>query len=145
MDRLRMVMQPESGTATPCSRCGTDKGQWDRIAGKAYCPQCEEAIVLGQQEPLVERTQKTACAVCGQVGTVCYLTFPLESPKPVEMDLCPEHFRSLMARRLGPFAFHQLIRQLQVHGLGPDEVFLLHDAFYDGSGRALQPITETLD
>jgi hypothetical protein len=60
----------------------------------------------------------------------------------VEIELCPEHIRALVARRLGPHAFEQLRRQLQVLGLEVAEVFLLHEAFYDPMGRALQPALE---
>ena len=45
----------------------------------------------------------------------------------------------LIGRRLGPFAYHQLRRQLAALGLDADDVFLLHDTFYDVQGRALQP------
>jgi hypothetical protein len=141
MDSLRMVAHDATG-AVPCCRCGSGERNWDRIGGKVYCPQCEEAIVLGECEPLVERTEQHACAVCGKVGTLCYRTFPLHATNPLEIDLCPDHFRCLMGRRLGPFAFHQLGRKLSAHGLAADEVFMLHSAFYDASGRALQPIPE---
>ena len=97
---------------------------------------------MGEGDPLVARTDRKRCAVCHHLGTVRFVSFPLHSRRPVEMDLCPEHVRGLVARRLGPHAFEQLRRQL--HGLGLDaaEVFLLHEAFYDEQGRALQPAVE---
>jgi hypothetical protein len=91
---------------------------------------------------MTERTAKKPCAACGKIGTVCYLTYPLQTSTPVEMDLCPEHLRALLGRRLGPYAFHQLRRRLHLLGLGVELIFLLHDAFYDEQGRALQPATE---
>jgi hypothetical protein len=99
-------------------------------------------LAVGEGEPLVERTQNRRCAVCSKVGTVCFQTFPLQAHDPVEIDLCPEHLRALLGRRLGPYAFHQLRRQLTALGLGVEDLFLLHGAFYDGQGRALQPALE---
>jgi hypothetical protein len=97
---------------------------------------------MGLAEPLIEPTEKKTCAACGRRGTVCFLTFPLQSATPVEMDLCAEHLRALLGRRLGPYAFHQLRRRLQHVGLDVSVIFLLHDAFYDEHGRAIQPATE---
>jgi len=139
MDSLRMVSVEEICCSAPCCRCGMTAGQWDRIADKSYCPACEESLALGEAPPLVERTEKKPCAVCNHSGTVRFLTFPLQTAQPLEMDLCPEHFRALLARRLGPFAYHQLRRRLDGLGLSVDQIFLLHDAFYDLEGRALQP------
>ena len=142
MESLRLTATPGRPTATACCRCGNRKSRWDRIAGKAYCPECQEALVLGLAEPMREHTEKKPCAACGRAGTVCFLTYPLQSTTPVEMDLCPEHLRALLGRRLGPYAFHQLRRRLHLLGLGVELIFLLHDAFYDENGRALQPAVE---
>jgi len=98
--------------------------------------------VLGLSAPLAVRTEKNQCAVCSRVGTVRYLTFPLQASTAVEIDLCAEHLRALLGRRLGPYAFHQLRRRLHVLGLGVELIFLLHDAFYDDYGHALQPAAE---
>ena len=97
---------------------------------------------MGEGDPLVERTDHKRCAVCHHLGTVRYVTFPLHSPRPVEMELCAEHLRALIARRLGPHAFEQLRRQLGTLRLEAGDIFLLHDAFYDEHGRALQPAAE---
>jgi len=97
---------------------------------------------MGEGDPLVARTDRKRCAVCHHLGTVRYVTFPLHSRRPVEIELCPEHVRALVARRLGPHAFEQLRRQLTGLGLEVAEVFLLHEAFYDEHGRALQPAVE---
>jgi hypothetical protein len=58
------------------------------------------------------------------------------------MDLCPEHVRALLGRRLSTSAFEQLRRRLRTLDLGVEQIFLLHDAFYDERGRALQPALE---
>ena len=142
MDSLRLLADRSVPTGAACCRCGECDGKWDRIADKVYCPACQEAIVLGQAEPLAERTERKPCAACAHVGTVRYLTFPLHGAVPVEIDLCSEHLRSLLGRRLGPHAYHQLRRQLRVLGLEADQIFLLHEAFYDPNGRALQPAAE---
>ena len=142
MDSLRIAPGQVTPAILPCCRCASTERHWDRIAGKAYCPECQEALVLGLSAPLAERTDKNHCAACSRLGTVAYLTFPLQASTPVEIDLCPEHLRALLGRRLGPYAFHQLRRRLHVLGLGVELIFLLHDAFYDEHGRALQPAAE---
>lgn len=139
MDSLRVTAVNDESGPIPCCRCEAGDGHWDRIAGKPYCPNCQEMLALGEAEPLVERTRKQRCAVCSQVGTVCYATYPLNATAAVEMDLCPEHLRGLLGRQLGPYAYHQLRRELRMLGLEADAIFLLHDAFYDSNGRALQP------
>jgi hypothetical protein len=142
MESLRMAPSQSRPAVLPCSRCASAQRHWDRIAGKAYCPECQESLVLGLAAPFCERTENKSCAVCGRMGTLCYLTFPLQSAAPVEMDLCSEHLRALLGRRLGPYAFHQIRRRLHVLGLGTELIFLLHDAFYDEQGRALQPAVD---
>lgn len=142
MERLRMVNGERVCPSTPCCRCGATQGCWDRIVGKAYCPNCQEALVVGEAPPLVERTTRGRCAICNQAGSVQYLTFPMQVSAAVEIPLCPEHLRALLGRRLAPHAFHQLRRKLRTVALSPEDVFLLHQAFYDVSGRALQPAVE---
>ncbi len=126
----------------PCCRCTVADRPWDRIAGKAYCPNCQEGLARGEAAPLIERTEKNSCAVCNHLGTVCFHSFPLNAPAPVEMHLCPEHLRGLLGRRLKPHAYHQLCRQLRTLGLAADDVFLLHGGFYNEHGLALQPAVE---
>src|SRR5262249_35150420 len=99
-------------------------------------------LVLGLARPLTERTEPNGCAACGRVGTVCFSTFPLNQPLPVEMDLCPEHLRRLLGRRLGPGAFNQVRRQLRVLGLSAEEVFLLHRASSHPKAAPLPPPEE---
>jgi hypothetical protein len=141
---MRLVQTAALGSATGCCRCVHRGERWDRIAGKAYCPECQESLAGGEAEPLVERTEPKPCAICAHRGTICFQTFPLEAGAPVEMDLCPEHLRSLLSRRLGPYGYHQLQRQLQALGIDASEVFLLHEAFYDHHGRALKPVQEVI-
>jgi ribosomal protein S27E len=142
MECIRLANPDSIFPKIPCCRCGDQSRWWDRIAGKTYCPNCLEALAMGEGAPLVAKTEKRRCAVCHHQGTVRYVTFPLHSRRPVEMELCPEHVRALVARRLGPHAFEQLRRQLSSLKLEVAEIFLLHEAFYDQYGRALQPAVE---
>src|SRR5262249_61536598 len=113
MESLRVVPSASASALAPCSQCEAAGCQWDQIMGRPYCPDCEEALALGQGPPLILRTLKERCAVCEHVGAVHFLTFPLHAPSPVEIALCPAHFRGLLGRRLSPDAFHQLARRLQ--------------------------------
>jgi hypothetical protein len=140
MDGLRLITADTATTNPPCCRCGVVGEFWDKLAARPFCPDCQESLARGDGPPLIERTEPHACSVCARAGTVRYLTQPLNASVLLEMDLCPEHFRALLARRLGPFAFHQLSRQLRGLQLTAEQVFLLHDAFYDRHGRALQPV-----
>jgi hypothetical protein len=142
MERLRVLSLDRTSVLVPCCRCTAGERNWDLIATKPYCPSCQEALIVGESDPLVERSEKRPCAVCGRIGTLRYMTFPLNAQVPVEIDLCGEHLRGLLARRLGPFAFHQLRRQLRTLKLQTEDIFLLHGAFYDGEGRALRPALE---
>jgi hypothetical protein len=142
MESLRMALNQRLPAVLPCCRCASTERSWDRIAGKAYCPECQESLVMGLADPLVERTEKHHCGICSRVGTVRFLTFPLQISTPVEMDLCPEHLRALLGRRLSVAAFGQLRRRLRQLGLRVERIFLLHEAFYDEHGRALQPADE---
>jgi hypothetical protein len=142
MEALRRVTSEGLVPEAPCSRCRATGCPWDRIADRPICPDCQELLALGEAEPLVERVEKRPCAVCRQVGTVRYLTFPLRTREAVEFDLCARHFHALLRRRLDPYAFVQLGRQLQALGVMTRQVFLLHEAFYDEHGRPLQPVPE---
>jgi hypothetical protein len=141
MDGLRVVKEGFT-RHVPCSRCQSAGCPWDRLGGEAVCPDCQEALAQGEGEPLVLRTERNRCAVCQQLGTVRYLTYPLHSSEPLEMDLCPRHFQSLLARRLDRHAYHQLSRQLQTLGFTARRLFLLHEAFYDEQGQSLQPVSD---
>lgn len=138
MDGLRVIHSLVPRKA--CSRCDRPGHRWDRIAGQAFCPHCQEALAQGEAEPLVERTVRQSCAICDHDGTLCYHTFPIQADAPIEMHLCAEHLRGLLRRHLGPQAFRQLRRQLNHLDIDVCEIFLLHDAFYDRNGRALQPV-----
>jgi hypothetical protein len=139
MDCLRIASTHAADLTVCCSRCYED-GPWDLIAGRAYCPNCQELLAQGEADAVVERVHRRPCAACSHVGATCYRTLPLNASYPVEIDLCGQHLRDLLARRLQPHAYHQLNRQLQSLGFQAEEVFLLHDAFYDTSGHALQPV-----
>ncbi len=142
MDSVRLTPADYVFPRLPCDRCGDTHGNWDRLVGLPLCPNCLEALAVGEGAPLVVHVEKRRCAVCYHLGTLCFQTFPLNWERPVELDLCGEHLRGLIGRRLGPHAFEQLRRQLGQLGLDVGQVFLLHEAFYDVQGRALQPASE---
>jgi hypothetical protein len=142
MDSLRLAPAGTIPALLACCRCGASDRPWDRMASRAYCPNCQELLALGESDPLVEPTERRRCAVCSRLGTLCFHSFPLHGPAPVAIDLCPEHLRGLIGRRLGPYAFHQLRRLLNTLGLSTEELFLLHSAFYDADGHALHPAVE---
>jgi hypothetical protein len=142
MDSLRIAFPESVPPVTGCCRCGEANPRWDRIAGQAYCPNCQELLVQGEGAPLILMTAKNHCAVCERVGTVCFVTFPLQAREPLEMELCPGHLRDLIGRCLEPHAFHQLRRGLQAVGLAVESIFLLHGAFYDPQGHASLPALE---
>ena len=139
MDSLRITPADSVPSCVACCRCALNERRWDRIAGKAYCPNCQELLAQGQIDALVEPIERNRCAVCQKVGTVCFHTFPLQSSTAVAIDLCPGHLRDLLGRCLDARAFNQLQRQLDSVGLAVGDLFLLHGAFYDPHGRALQP------
>jgi hypothetical protein len=143
MECVRLAPAESVFPRLPCCRCADPARHWDRVGGKTYCPACLEAVIIGDALAISERADRRRCAVCHHAVTLRYLTFPLQSRRPVEFDLCGEHLRALTGRRLGPHAFTQLRRQLQVLSLDVRVIFLLHDAFYDEQGRALQPVVET--
>ncbi len=142
MDGLRQIREATVSPIEPCGRCQASGCPWDRIAGKPICPDCQEALAQGEAAPLRERGESRPCAVCQQTGTLRYLTYPLHSIAPIEIDLCAAHFQALLARRLERGAFRRLQQQLQSVGVGVRQVFLLHESFYDAQGRPLQPIRE---
>jgi hypothetical protein len=98
--------------------------------------------VQGEAEPLVEKTHRAACTACRAIGTITVQTFPLQSAQALEMDLCPEHLRGLLGRRLPSHTYGQMRRQLSKLGVDISNVFLLHEVFYDEKGRPLQPAAE---
>ncbi|HKB36716.1 MAG TPA: hypothetical protein VKD72_09695 [Gemmataceae bacterium] len=140
MDNIRLIADDANAEA-PCCQCGAVGQFWDRLAERPYCPDCEEALARGEGEPLVARVESRRCCVCDQPGTVSYRTLPLRSGLLV-LDLCRDHFRDLLARKLDPIAFAQLRRRLTKVGVNVEQIFLLHDAFYDKEGQALQPVGE---
>jgi hypothetical protein len=140
MEGLRVVTVTSPSPLEPCCRCGAAGCAWDRVAGQPLCPDCQESLALCKGEALVVRAENQPCAVCSRRGTVRFLTFPLQGKWPVEIDLCGEHLRALLARRLGPAAYWELCRKLAELRVRREQVFLLHEAFYDGKGQPLQPI-----
>jgi hypothetical protein len=139
MDNLHIASRDSVPAIVHCCQCQEVNRRWDRIAGKAYCPNCQEQLAQGEGPPLVLRTEKKPCAVCDRAGTVSFLSFPLQAADAVEMELCPKHLRALVGRALEPAAFQQLRRKLHALGVQVEEIFLLHGAFYDADGHAFMP------
>ncbi len=142
MSCLRLVQKDTRASLAPCSRCGAGDGHWDRILTEPICPECQEELVLGRGAPLIVPVQDRCCVVCARWGTVPFQTFPVREPTALEMDLCPRHLRSLLGRRLTVTAFQILRRQLNLLGFAVEQLFLLHESFYDEQGEALQPVPE---
>jgi hypothetical protein len=138
-------LPPDIVLPQPCCRCTDDSRSWDQIAGKSYCPNCLEDLAVGEADYLIEWPQPILCDACSEldrekrIKTVTFLTWPLQSVCPMEMALCGNHLRDLCGRRLRPFPFESLVGRLAFLELKPADVFLLHAAFYDLNGIALQP------
>jgi len=140
MHAVRLVIENSSLPLSPCSRCGAKGCHWDRVADQTLCPDCQEALIRGEGEPLVQPTQPRPCVVCGRRGSVVFRSFPLHEPGPIEFDICPRHLRELLARRLRPRSFQRLRRQLNLAGFAVEQLFLLHESFYTEEGQALRPV-----
>lgn len=142
MNGLRKVSGAGLSPLAPCVRCLSTGCPWDRIGATPVCPDCQEKLAEGEGEPLVERLIHQTCAVCGNLGTVPYLTYPLHVREPLALDLCPQHFHQFMARRLDRSAYRSLVKSLHASGLSVKQIFLLHEAFYDERGHPIQPVRE---
>ncbi len=144
MTGLRIVAGKDVVAMTPCSRCQADGCPWDHIADKSICPDCQEKLALGEGPPLVEKLDKGhCCVICGHTGTIRYLTYPLHLKEPLEIDLCGTHLQALLYRRLDRLAFQHLVERLENVGVTTQQIFLLHNAFYDPAGRPLQPVVDS--
>jgi hypothetical protein len=144
MTGLRIVAGQSVVALAPCIRCQSDGCPWDRIGDKPICPDCQERLALGEGPPLAEKLDRShSCAICGEAGTVPYLTYPLHLKEPLEIDLCGHHLEALLYRRLDRPSFQHLVEMLDNVGVTIQQVFLLHSAFYDTAGRPLQPVVES--
>jgi hypothetical protein len=139
MAGVRSLPPEEAATPSHCSRCGATGCVWDQIGGVAICPDCQETLICGEGEPIQFRLDRRACAACESSGTVAFVTVPLRAGA-LRIDLCPAHLRALLGRGLHRRDFLEICRQLQSAGLTPGQIFLLHEAFYDPHGKALQPV-----
>lgn len=138
---MRLIPRDRVDPHQPCSRCAAEGSRWDRLVCRPFCPECQEDLAHGRGVPFVQRTVKRPCAACARVGSLPIITFPLGSPNAIEFDLCAEHFRAILGRSLDPLAYRTLRRRLHDRHLTPRNVFLLHEAFYDDLGKALQPVS----
>src|SRR5205085_10790113 len=77
METIRLSSADSIFPKIPCCRCSDQSRFWDRLAGKTYCPNCLEALAMGEGDPLVARTDRKRSAVCHHLGTVRFVTFPL--------------------------------------------------------------------
>src|SRR5262245_26442163 len=142
MSSIRIISNSTHSPYRPCARCSATGCHWDCLAGQPICPDCQESLLRGESDALVLRREQSNCCVCVQGGTVPYLTYPLHETQALEIDLCPEHLRDMMARRLSVRAFRRLRRQMNLLGVAVEQIFLLHESFYDESGTALRPLSE---
>jgi hypothetical protein len=142
MEGLRLRTAATGTRDLPCSRCQATGCPWDWLAAHVLCPDCQEALVSGEGEPLIEPVEPRRCAVCPHVGVVRYGTLPLHGSRVLELDLCPHHLRALLRRRLDAVTLRQFGRLLQTLGVAWRQVFLLHEEFYDDQGRALRPVPD---
>ena len=128
---------------SPCHFC-RNLGRWDSIGSTLACPDCLETLAASDEDGVcvVEAASHRPCVLCGNRRTVRWQTYPRSEAWDVVLavDLCGRHVRALAARSLCRHAFLALRQWLGKHGLGSNDVFLLHDAFYDSKGTALQPV-----
>lgn len=141
MNSLRLL-PIYGGIPEGCVNCREGMRHWDRVAGRPYCPNCQEALAQGEAPPLIMRTERNRCSICNKQGTVRFTTFPRQMEAALEIDLCAAHLHAMLGRRLPSHAFQHLRRSLENLGLNVESIFLLHGAFYDRQGRALHPVAE---
>ena len=141
MESLRLAPGLSKPAFLPCSRCGNDNRDWDRIGSRVFCTGCQESLILGRAAPLRLQPRPALCGLL-RTGTVPFLTFPLRSRTPIEMQLCGPHLHACWHHELPAPALHRLRRRLAALRIDVQSVFLLHDVFYDARGRALQPAPE---
>ena len=48
MESLRRARKGDIPNVESCCRCGQAHRRWDRIAGQAYCPNCQEQLIQGE-------------------------------------------------------------------------------------------------
>lgn len=139
---MRLVRPSEADAEEPCSCCRAVGARWDWLGEVLVCGECQERLVSGEGPAVSMRARQAFCAVCGRQGTVPYRTWPLHEAETLEIDLCPHHLRALLGRRLTASAYHLLRRQLNLMGLAAEQLFLLHESFYDEEGGALRPVSD---
>ncbi len=140
----------------PCDVCKSTGCPWDRLGydprtgdWKTICPDCQqEAVVSGTHARF--HLVWGHCVCCDDPFTGCrggfprkvtpVLTFPLHTKRVLRLEFCAAHFHEFVGRRLGSWRLIILHRRLHWLGVCPRRVFLLHEAFYDHAGKALQPV-----
>lgn len=139
MKSLRLIRATSMNIELPCLICDAYGCPWDQIGNKPICTDCQERIMLGEIDPWQIPAEEGACLLCSSQSTIRYLTFPLCDPDPIEMDLCGRHLHALISRSLTSRAYRRLRRHVNRLGFAIEQFFLLHEAFYDEEGQALQP------
>lgn len=140
---IRVYLENQVFAMPPCVNCGDNSCHWDLVGGAPFCPSCLEDVAMGEDcGALTIRSSPAHCVICGQRGTIPFASFPRNWNRPIEFDLCGYHARSVIARALGPQAVGKLRIVLCGMGIDPESIFLLHDAFYDKHGVALQKAIE---
>lgn len=127
---------------SPCGLCGARGCPWDLLDEIPVCPDCEEALALGEAAPLALPLQAGDCAGCGAGGTVPYATYPRHCKRPLDVPLCAPCFRALLGRRLRQDAHARLSAWLALRALRTEDVFLLSGAYYDETGLMTDPLED---
>ncbi len=153
MNTPAIFMGPPRTQQEPCSRCDAADLPWDAINDLLYCPPCFETIMMGMADRIRIPAVHARCAVCdvldpqeGQSDarkkTARFRTVLLRTGRELNMDVCDDHLRKLLARNLDTKEFMALRALLDDINLSVQDVFLLHAPFYDYKGWPLQPIEE---
>lgn len=126
-----------------CALCKMKGCPWDEIDSVPLCPDCLEGLAAGEIEAVKFSVIRSAhCCICRSLGAVRFVTVPLRTPAHMVTTLgfCPLHLRALVGRSLDHKDFGYLAVLLAAFGLRTYQVFLLHEAFYDQDGRAVDPV-----
>ncbi len=128
--------------ARVCFACRAGNAPWDVLAGTSVCPDCQERLVLGDGDVYLQLQvdRCRTCECCGESGTVRYHSVPARRDKHVSIDLCGACLRALLGRCLGRRAYRALAVALGRRNLLISDFWLLSGNFYDGRGRARNPV-----
>lgn len=137
-----MSIRSIKASAKPCCRCGANNNVWDKVGPHPICYECQEKLAANACEVWRFATRHGRCAVCDEAQVVPFASLPVHAGKALEIELCGQHLRDVLGRRLSKRAFRVLRAVLEDAGISTGEIFLLHGAFYNERGNALQPVEE---